>query len=76
MSEQRPRFRRGAKAINDFYNEYASEPIDLKQTYKLVARGTIDVGRDGNTLLGEESVMLRSLQRAAITMKPKSKCDT
>jgi hypothetical protein len=64
-----PCFRRGAKAILEWYNGHAAEPIDERALYKLISRGTLDVGKDGASLLGEESKMLASLLRNASAAK-------
>jgi hypothetical protein len=63
--EGKPRYRRGCRSITQFYNQFAAEPVDEKQMYKMIARGTVAAGHDGSILIAEESAILRSLRRAA-----------
>jgi hypothetical protein len=65
MSEASLRFRRGARSIVEFYNLHAAEPIDRQQAYKMIARGTIQAGKDGSKIIAEEGQILHALRRAA-----------
>jgi hypothetical protein len=67
MSEKRElRFRRGATDIAQFLSRHSARPVDDKAVYRMHYRGTLRLGRDGSTLVGEETEMLKDLSRVAL----------
>jgi hypothetical protein len=65
--QRAPRFRRGGRDVLEFVNRHLPEgkQLKLKDLYKLEARGTLVLGRDGRILIGEEKNIVEQLSRAA-----------
>jgi hypothetical protein len=61
-----PRFLYGRRAIRDFLNRYSDQPLNEKQIEKMIARGSIPVGRDGRGIVAEESAVLAARRRIAL----------
>jgi hypothetical protein len=67
MSERKElRFRRGAADIAQFLSQHSARPVSDKGVYRMHYRGTLRLGRDGATLVGEETEMLKDLSRVAL----------
>jgi hypothetical protein len=59
------RILRGCRQITAFYNQHAEQPVEERDMYKLIARGTVPAGKDGTALIAEGNTILAALLKNA-----------